>query len=384
MPRSVALIGALLVMLIVLLGARGSYHEPAQQLRAAAEAPSQVSSSAPADSDSPSLLDCTDARPIPDYYQPLAFVDPLHGWMRGQVCADGAWRDMLTATTDGGQTWQVIGSLGMPGVLRFISREDGWLLGEHVLVTRDGGASWAEDSALQDVHSLEAIGSDVWAIQGSCEAIGSCDYRLLMSSDAGRTWHSAPAEPPAVRYGARLARAGLQDAWLLSGGGERPRALFATHDGGTTWQELTIPCTGFGSHLVAVDAAHVWFLCSGLGGAGSEPKWLYASSDGGEEWQLVAETAWPGFMGIANLPLSGYAHHLAVVSPERAFIGLGRGSLLMTIDGGQSWTYPWIERETDVGITGIVFVDEEHGWAATRAAIWRTTDGGDTWERLAP
>jgi photosystem II stability/assembly factor-like uncharacterized protein len=333
----------------------------------------------------PLPLQCTEPGIIPDYNSSLVFLDPLRGWMRGQTCLDGTWRAVLATTNDGGETWRALGSPGLPGgVLRFASPSDGWLLGERVLVTHDGGATWTEGAPLRNVQALERVGTDVWVIQGSCAVVGPCDYQLLISSDVGRTWQAATVQPEIAGYGARLVRAGPQDTWIISGGGELPRYLLATHDGGSTWQELSIPCTNSGGHVVAVDAAHLWFLCSSIPGAGSEPKWLYTSSDGGETWQLVAETSWPGFVGLSNMPMSGYAHHLAATSPERAFIGLGRGGLLLTKDGGRTWTRTEVPNVGDAGIWQVVFIDEQHGWAVVSLAIWRTQDGGDTWERLGP
>jgi photosystem II stability/assembly factor-like uncharacterized protein len=276
---------------------------------------------------------------------------------------------------------------GVPGTLRFISPQDGWLLGEStMLVTRDGGATWAVDDQLHDVMALEAVDESVWAIEGHCESHDQCSRVFLVSDDFGHTWQPAPTQPVLPGYGARLVRAGLQDAWISTGGGELPKYLFGTHDGGTTWHELTVPCQNWNTQLAAVDASHLWFLCGSLPGGRTELKWLYASADGGTEWQLVRETGRGGLADLGNLPTVGHWVSFVATSPTRAFVGLYGDSLLVTTDGGQTWDCAVVPDgpDSELGILQVVFADEQHGWATTSTALWRTRDGGDSWERLAP
>jgi hypothetical protein len=44
--------------------------------------------------------------------------------MRGQTYCDGEWWNMLAATADGGDTWELRTYPAVPGVLRFISPAD--------------------------------------------------------------------------------------------------------------------------------------------------------------------------------------------------------------------------------------------------------------------
>jgi len=63
--------------------------------------------------------------------------------------------------------------------------------------------------------------------------------------------------------------------------------------------------------------------------------------------------------------------------------------LLMSEDGGQSWTEPW-PRQRGVALDLVQFVTFEHGWVSGHLAgslardpfLLRTTDGGKTWRRL--
>jgi photosystem II stability/assembly factor-like uncharacterized protein len=61
---------------------------------------------------------------------------------------------------------------------------------------------------------------------------------------------------------------------------------------------------------------------------------------------------------------------------------VGVGLLRMTRDGGQTWAGKPAFGVGD-SIYQVIFLDERYGWVAARSGIWRTTDSGDTWERLA-
>jgi hypothetical protein len=158
-PRSAALIGALLAALAVLLGAGqlGSGVRLAGSL--AGTGSSATSSLLPSLPATPLPLRCADSGLMPDHNSSLVFLDPWRGWMRGRACLDGMWRAVLATTNDGGETWQAIGSPDLPGgTLRFASPSDGWLLGERVLTTHDGGATWTEEPLLRNVQTLEVVG----------------------------------------------------------------------------------------------------------------------------------------------------------------------------------------------------------------------------------
>lgn len=396
--HSAALIGTLLLALAALLGVgqRGPARlalslprtEPPPSL-AVAQPPAPVPTRIP-------TPECTGQLISPSWPSGLVFTDSIHGWMQGWICSEGHRQSALSATADGGQTWRVLHSPWMQRIvsnevsqtlaLRFISPLNGYLLGEHLLATHDAGETWAKVSALDNLIELEAVGDSIWAIQGPCRDLLHCEFRLLTSSDAGTSWQLADVQPPIIGGWPRLVRVGSQTAWIISVTGKSSAALLATADGGATWQDLPIPCSGFEAppDMAAVDAAHLWLLCSGMPGAGSQAKWLYVSSDGGRGWRLIADPLMAERPPFGNLFIYGYVRDLVAVSDERAFIGLGRGPLMMTRDGGLSWEPTAVPNVNDSGIWQVLFADDQHGWATTQTDIWRTTDGGDTWERLVP
>ena len=60
-------------------------------------------------------------------------------------------------------------------------------------------------------------------------------------------------------------------------------------------------------------------------------------------------------------------------------MGLGRGGLIWTTDGGRTWREALsylIANPFDGSVGPIFFVDQRNGWVVTRIGIFRTADGG--------
>jgi photosystem II stability/assembly factor-like uncharacterized protein len=68
---------------------------------------------------------------------------------------------------------------------------------------------------------------------------------------------------------------------------------------------------------------------------------------------------------------------LAVLDVNTAWASGASGTLLFTKDGGETWNRR--DLNSRVGISDIVFLDSEHGWAVGYGTILSTTDGGRTW-----
>jgi photosystem II stability/assembly factor-like uncharacterized protein len=68
-------------------------------------------------------------------------------------------------------------------------------------------------------------------------------------------------------------------------------------------------------------------------------------------------------------------------SPTRAYIVGDRGKMLLTEDGGKSFTR--LKTGTDLGIFAIQMTDDQNGYIAGQdGMIMRTRDGGKSWQRL--
>lgn len=83
---------------------------------------------------------------------------------------------------------------------------------------------------------------------------------------------------------------------------------------------------------------------------------------------------------IAPLASKSLLIDLARAGPRVFAVG-ERGHVLYSTDEGRSWTQ--VQVPGSASLNAVYFADATHGWAVGHAEmILRTTDGGDTWERV--
>lgn len=229
----------------------------------------------------------------------IDFVDPLHGWMNLPVVSSAAFRlGVLVATSDGGMTWELSpGGSGTGGSIRFTSTKDGWVAGgaayEHLYETHDGAKSWHE-------------------------------VTLKAPPELGKAMHPAYEQAPVFENGKR---GFLPVTFSAAEGTPSELVLFASDDGGNSWRldrEIPliskisigqwIPSTVADSELITVSSSdHL------------SPK-LTRVSPGNKVVTMAAVI--PGGRGV---------DHLSFASPDRGWAAAG-DRLLLTVDGGASWT----------------------------------------------
>jgi photosystem II stability/assembly factor-like uncharacterized protein len=325
----------------------------------------------------------------------VAFVDSEYGWLLGRVGCGTCVVSVLT-TIDGGQSWQSAPDLDagpwndtnprQVTSLAFATRSDGWAYGRGLFVTHDGGASWSDETASDRIIvDLQANAGVAWRLDRTrtCPTDQpGCVWTLQLSNDGGRSWQPASEQPPlVVQPGrARLAVRSPTEAWINAwsdGPAGRPNGqLLVTRDAGASWQERPHPCAGGGydeSFAPSLDGQQLWLVCGGQPGVGQQPKKLFVSADDGVSWLERGRLVWSGYVGP-----------LVALSAERAFWGETRGGGVVfgTRDGGWTWQADVREPENGDSLTApLGFVDAGHGWIVSIGAVWRTTDGGESWQR---
>lgn len=171
---------------------------------------------------------------------------------------------------------------------------------------------------------------------------------------------------------------GPLDAYLVgvqdTGTGNQEGIVLVTHDGGGSWSKVK-PSPSAIAFYVSVHASSALdaFVGTAMGR-------VWNTTDGGSGWAPSLDAGMSSISG-----LGGWGDLLVVA-------GTGNGSIHRSVDGGMVWT----EVATPLGettISGILFVDELHGWARAGSydedtgvysggGIARTLDGGMTWEPL--
>jgi photosystem II stability/assembly factor-like uncharacterized protein len=277
------------------------------------------------------------------------------------------------------------------GTVRFATATDGYLFGDvtsgaTLSATHDGGRTW-QMSLNQTVSSVVTGSPDDWAFAATCPAnSGGCTYQLYASTDHGRTWQrralqftgSTPSAP---------ARAG-SSAWVYASSPEQGHGqLWYSADDGVHWAQRVAGCPdgfSFPARLSAVTADDLWLACAGQPAAGSEGKAVLRSADGGQHWTTVALNEGNAVPGLGKFVLGGYLNSLVALSDRVAFIGLDRGTLYVSSDGGATWGTAAGWPGPELFFHDLQFVDATHGWAVAGqgpadTTIYRTTDGGRTW-----
>ena len=318
----------------------------------------------------------------------LSFSDAEHGAVVASVCM-ASCRDVAFTTADGGGTFRQAGTITGPQTPAAAAVRGVAVSGNDLLAwgtggawsSHDGGATWQPRKladGVQDVVAVAASGRSWWVVQAPSG--GDAGDDVVMQSDDGGSTFLALGGP--IDGGVRAAaRARASAAVLLY-----DDHLDVTADGGATWARRPRPCPsgpfayGTGAIAAAPDGV-LWMACGTEPSAGAQLKALYRSADAGRTWSLVedcselppAGCSWPGGE-------YGYLVTLASPSASAVWMGLARAALVGTLDGGKTWTVP-PTGGGDLGVSQIEFVDALHGWAVIERAVWRTVDGGRTWQR---
>lgn len=371
----------------------GTYPAPAETLPTAPVAypsPAATTPTAPATSSSliqTSQPNTTTLNQILDF----SFIDAQHGWLLGALCMSKC-ELALRRTVDGGQSWQETAA-PLTGIswgsqqtltdtvnsITFLNTKTGWAFNPGLWATSDGGQTWVNVKPGAAIVEMQVYGDSVWAVKSICDQAGgaSCRLSLISLSGQGGGWQPLANLPQMDSPQIQLLRIDKQEAFMLGwrmGVQGVASALLATSDGGITWNKLTAPfegmCPGV-ARISAPDSMHLFAACGGQPATAQQQKYLSVSNDGGFTWVRKPDP-----------PLNGYLDDFFAVSPERVFMAIGRGTLEVSNDAGQTWK-PAIDlaiaNNWDSSGWRIKFIDPNVGWVSLKQ-IFRTDDGGQTWK----
>jgi photosystem II stability/assembly factor-like uncharacterized protein len=291
----------------------------------------------------------------------------------------------LMNTLDGAKTWKILDKRG--GGVQFIDAQHGWrVISSEVLRTTDGGLTW--ESRLKMPYDAKFPYNSFYFVDSMTGWVVTGGGIIWHTSDGGVTWEQQKTE----------VRARLNDiyfinsycGWIVGNTG----IVLRTCDGGNTWEsghvgvEYALGNVQFFNEnvgrVVGVSIAH---------SSNGEPKSdvILHSIDGGRSWSVQA-----------NLGNSGSVRDLLFINQTRGW-SVGKNGLIMrTSDGGKSWTRQ--QSGTLMHLNSVSFIDENTGWAVggwdeddlykdetgkpregwNQGIILRTTNGGQTWEKITP
>ena len=227
------------------------------------------------------------------------------------------------------------------------------------------------------------------------------------SNDLGETWELSSEGLAYADGGQKVSKiSGLTAAHgRLLAGVEAP-GIFESTDGGQTWSLLSTlegqpgsenwndPANQPPGHLgiPAIlphpdDSAHFWAIVQGVG--------IFETTDNTASWtprNRGLRADWP-----TPNPEVGYCVHKLVMSPtdQQRLYQQNHVGMHKSVDGGESWTEISDGLPTEFGFAAAVHphdrdsfyvipLDGGHGRVMPdgEAAVWRTRDAGDTWQKL--
>jgi len=325
----------------------------------------------------------------------IDMLDEMNGWATGKA--------YLLRTEDGGVTWLNATPVGLTSVgfttSFFMNAATAWFVLPSadyttgtLYHTADGGLMWTSNAVPFSGGSLQFLDAQSgWMLASLGAGAGSEAVAVLQSTDAGVTWSQVYVNDPTVPGSSdNLPLSGQKSGMIFLDSthgwvtGSVPMDnyvyLFCTQDGGHSWmhQEVSLPA-GFEMALTSADTPRFFTLTEGIFHArlytASSASVFYRTQDGGATWMPTFPVNMVGRYAIANL--------------QDVWVWDGGPAMLASHDSGTTWNLV----KTNINVTDtlmtIDFVDATTGWtltgdASSHYSLYKTIDGGATWNALIP
>lgn len=253
-----------------------------------------------------------------------------------------------------------------------------------LMVSRDDGLSWQEvipvpGFSVWDFYVNPAEPTNLWVVLVRSQLPG--DSTLWKSEDGGETWTAAMTPQADVRYSsavfgidpANRQRVLFSASAFHLPSGTSSYVLFRSEDGGTSWSQLNATAD------MQRDSASVLGFSPVAGNIlyyGNHYDFWVSTDDGGN-WE----------------PLSGDVEDrtqvvFSATDPNRGYFCNSRGVIYCSEDGGVTWTPGGTVPDDRYSVPqnpnlGISPDDPDTLLAARRANIYRSVNGGITWEEAS-
>ncbi len=220
-------------------------------------------------------------------------------------------------------------------------------------------------SHLYDVHFVNenlgwAVGNAVDIIPG-LDAEENAESLIIQTTNGGQTWHRQNSGVLGTPLRKVYFRSALE-GWCLGEGG----VLIHTSDGGKTWKPIE---TGTENNL------HDFFITETTGWIVGDWGTLLKTTDSGRTFAKVDGSVFnrKSLKGIFFVD-ENYGWIITYNAPN----GKNAGYIYRTTDGGNTWEE---QLTTEAALFNLYFIDKQTGWVVgDRRSVYATTDGGQTWQ----
>lgn len=208
--------------------------------------------------------------------------------------------------------------------------------------------------------------------------------KLLHTTNGGAVWNVVVAEPTDTIWtlsdpAMNMVFTSPTQGWFIATRGSalwqtNGAVIYRTTDGGATWSRRDVAGWNMGAALRFVDPNNGWAFVGNFNFGNLTESAILRTTNGGADWTTAvvipgAVTKLPFFVS----PTTGYA---IAVSPSSATVP---DSIWKTTDGGVTWQGVY-GTGAPGRYNGLFFSDDNNGWVVgDRAKILHTTNGGTTW-----
>lgn len=280
------------------------------------------------------------------------FLDAQTAWLQFADPNNYPIAGTLYKTNDGGITWQSFETPFSSGELQFVDKNNGWMLADlgagagsmavSVFQTTDAGETW------------KRVFTNDQNLDGASDSLPLSGIKILL----------VPLD--------------MQTAWV--GGVVYASGnvyLFRTDDGGITWSSVTNITLPQGAEQKQIGVEKLQFISATQGvlvlrmSSDIQETIMYATNDGGTTWQEFSE----------NIPESG----LLEIPSSNEIVFYSSDQFYVTEDAGVTFNIINSDISFTDTVSDISFVNSKIGWLITdQQTLYRTEDGGMTWNVLIP